>query len=326
MDACRLSLLPPHLGTELENNHMQKIKLHPSLPDFSRIVYGAWRMNDDVANAPKDALTKIQAALDIGITTFDHADIYGDYSCETLFGAALRLDASIKDRIQIVTKCDIMLKSEKYPDRHVKYYDTSPAHIKASVDASLARLGVDVIDVLLLHRPDPFMDAAATGACLDALIKEGKIRSAGVSNFKTWDWDLLQANMKSPLVTNQLEISLLAREALTDGTLAQAQQVKAPPMAWSPLGGGNLFIDGENDGGGAAWRLRPALMRIAENYGVRTDAVAIAWLLAHPARILPVLGTTQIARIAKLGDAFKVDMTREMWFELLELAQGHEVA
>ena len=305
---------------------MQTIQLHPSLPAFSRIVYGAWRMNDDVDNSPQDALEKIQAALDVGITTFDHADIYGDYSCETLFGAALRLEPAIKDRIQIVTKCDIMLMSEKYPERNFKHYDTSPAHITASVDASLARLGVDVLDVLLIHRPDPFMDAAATGACLDELVKVGKIRAAGVSNFKTWDWDLLQANMTTPLVTNQLEISLLARDTFTDGTLAQAQRLKAPPMAWSPLGGGSLFIDNESDGDGAAWRLRPALMRIAENYGVHTDAVAVAWLLAHPAKILPVLGTTQIPRIKRLADAFKVDMTREMWFELFELANGHEVA
>lgn len=310
----------------LESNPMQTIQLHPSLPHFSRIVYGAWRMNDDVDNSPKDALEKIHAALGAGITTFDHADIYGDYSCETLFGAALRLDPSIKARTQHVTKCDIMLLSEKYPERRVKHYDTTPAHIKASVDASLARLGLDVLDVLLIHRPDPFMDAAATGACLDELVKVGKIRAAGVSNFKTWDWDLLQANMTSPLVTNQLEISLLARETFTDGTLAQAQQHKAPPMAWSPLGGGSLFIDNESDGDGAAWRVRPALMRMAENYGVRTDAVAIAWLLAHPANILPVLGTTQIPRIERLADAFKVDMSRETWFELFELANGQEVA
>jgi predicted oxidoreductase len=321
MVAYHPSLLLRHLGWEPENNHMQKIKLHPSLPDFSRIVYGAWRMNDDVDNTPKDALAKIQAALDVGITTFDHADIYGNYSCETLFGAALRLDSSIKDRIQIVTKCDIMLKSEKYPERYVKHYDTSPAHIKASVDASLARLGVDVIDVLLIHRPDPFMDAAATGACLDELVKTGKIRGVGVSNFKTWDWDLLQANMKSPLVTNQLEISLLAREAFTDGTLAQAQQLKAPPMAWSPLGGGALFTDETH-----ADHLRPALHRIAVHHGVMIDAVAVAWLLAHPAHILPVMGTNNLERISKLGDAFKVDMPRETWFELLQLASGQEVA
>jgi predicted oxidoreductase len=165
------------------------------------------------------------------------------------------------------------------------------------------------------------MDAAATGACLDELVKTGKIRGVGVSNFKTWDWDLLQANMKSPLVTNQLEISLLAREAFTDGTLAQAQQLKAPPMAWSPLGGGALFTDETH-----ADHLRPALHRIAVHHGVMIDAVAVAWLLAHPAHILPVMGTNNLERISKLGDAFKVDMPRETWFELLQLASGQEVA
>ncbi len=300
---------------------MQTIHLHPALPPFSRIVYGAWRLNDDVDNSPQSVLAKIETALDVGITTFDHADIYGDYSCETLFGAALRLHTSLKNHIQIVTKCDIMLKSEKYPERHVKHYDTTPAHIRASVDASLARLGADVIDVLLIHRPDPLMDAAATGACLDDLIKIGKIKAAGVSNFMPHDWNLLQASMKTPLVTNQLEISLLARQALTDGTLAQAQQLKAPPMAWSPLGGGALFNDQAD-----ADRVRPALHRLAIHYGVQIDAVAIAWLLAHPARILPVVGTNKLDRIAKLGDAFKVQLPRETWFELLQLASGSEVA
>jgi predicted oxidoreductase len=299
---------------------MQTIQLHPSLRAFSRIVYGAWRINDGNDNSPREALAKIQACLDIGITTFDHADIYGNYSCEKLFGAALALDASIKRKIQIVTKCGISLKSDKYPARLVKHYDTSPAHIKASVDASLQHLGVDCIDVLLLHRPDPLMDAAATGACLDALVKVGKIRAAGVSNFKPWDWSLLQAHMQTPLVTNQIELSLLAREAFTDGTLVQAQQLKAPPMAWSPLSGGRLFGDDP-----AATRVRPALQRIASHFGVDIDAVAVAWLLAHPARILPVMGTNNLARIAKLGDAFKVDVPRETWFELCELAAGSEV-
>jgi predicted oxidoreductase len=300
---------------------MQTIQIHPSLPAFSRIVYGVWRLNDGQDQSSATALKKIQTCLDIGITSFDHADIYGDYSCEAAFGAALKLDASIKKKIQIVTKCDIMLMSAKYPERRVKHYDTSPAHIRASVDASLSRLGVDVIDVLLMHRPDPFMDAAATGACLDALVKEGKIRAAGVSNFKPWDWTLLQSGMQTPLVSNQIELSLLAREAFADGTLAQAQQLKTPPMAWSPLAGGALLGDGE-----VAQRLRPALQRIAKSHGVEMDAVAIAWLLAHPARIMPVMGTNNLVRIAKLGDAFKVAMPRETWFELLELACGHAVA
>jgi predicted oxidoreductase len=300
---------------------MQYINIHPNLPAFSRIVYGAWRLTDGSNPTAPDALAKIQACLDIGITTFDHADIYGNYACEDLFGKALQLDASIKRKLQIVTKCDIMLKSDKYPARRVKHYDTSPAHIRASVDASLSRLGVDVIDVLLMHRPDPFMDAAATGGCLDDLVKSGKIRAAGVSNFMPWDWTLLQTHMRTPLVTNQIELSLLSHTALTDGVLAQAQQLQAPPMAWSPLAGGALFGDNAT-----AVRIRTGLQRMAAHYAVDMEAVAIAWLLAHPARIIPVMGTNSVSRIAKLGDAFKVSLSREAWFELLELAEGREVA
>jgi predicted oxidoreductase len=301
---------------------MQTIQLHPTLPAFSRIVYGVWRLNDGAdAHNPAAALAKIHACLDIGITTFDHADIYGGYSCEESFGAALKLEPSLKSKIQIVTKCDIMLKGDKFPQRRTKHYDTSPAHIRTSVDNSLKRLGVDALDLLLLHRPDPFMDAAATGECLDQLVQTGKIKAVGASNFMPWDWNLLQTYLKAPLVTNQIELSLMAHSALTDGSLAQAQQLKAPPMAWSPLGGGDLFADSA-----AAIRLRAALQRIGSQYKVGIDAVAIAWLLAHPARILPVMGTQKLERISTFGDAFKVAMDRETWFELLELAAGREVA
>ncbi len=299
---------------------MQTIQLHSQLPHFSRIVFGVWRLNDSADNSSSQVLKKIQTCLDVGITTFDHADIYGDYSCEKSFGQALKLQPSLVNRMQIITKCDIMLKSAQYPNRRVKHYDTSAQHIRASVDASLARIGVPIIDVLLMHRPDPFMDAAQTGACLDALVKEGKIRAAGVSNFMPWDWSLLQANMQTPLVTNQTEISLLERSCFTNGVLAQAQQLKAPPMAWSPLAGGKLLGSDAN-----AQRLRPALQKLAGQFNVGIDAVAVAWLLAHPANIVPVMGTTNLERIARLPDAFKVTIDRETWFELFELANGHEV-
>jgi predicted oxidoreductase len=300
---------------------MQTIQLHPLLPAFSRIVFGVWRLNDSADTSSAQVLKKIQTCLELGITTFDHADIYGDYSCEESFGQALKLQPVLRNQIQVVTKCDIMLKSTKFPQRRVKHYDTSAQHIRQSVEASLARIGVPIIDVLLLHRPDPFMDAAQTGACLDALVKEGKIRAAGVSNFMPWDWSLLQANMQSPLVTNQIEINLLSRNCFIDGVLAQAQQLKAPPMAWSPLAGGKLFGDDAS-----ACRLRPALQKIADHFHVGLDAVAVAWLLAHPANILPVMGTNNLERIERLPDAFKVTMDRETWFELFELANGHEVA
>jgi predicted oxidoreductase len=296
------------------------VQLHPALPAFSRIVYGAWRMNDGAGSTPAQALEKIELCLDQGITTFDHADIYGNYSCEQLFGDALRLKPALKSRMQLVSKCDIMLLSDKFPERRVKYYDTSAAHIEASVDSSLRKLGVERLDVLLIHRPDPFMDAAETGDCLDRLVQAGKIGAAGVSNFKAWDWNLLQSFMKTPLVTQQLEISLLERSVFLDGTLAQCQQNKVHPMAWSPLAGGNLF--GQS---AAALRVQPALQRLANAFGVTPDAVAIAWLLAHPSGILPVMGTNHPARIRALSDAWRVKMDRETWFELWTLAAGHEV-
>jgi predicted oxidoreductase len=299
---------------------MQTIQLAPQLPAFSRLVYGAWRLTDGEDASAQSALRKIELCLDQGITTVDHADIYGNYACEALFGQALKLAPALKQKIQLITKCDIMLLSGKYRDRRVKHYDTSPAHINASVDASLQRLGVDAIDLLLIHRPDPFMDAASTGACLDALIDSGKVRGVGVSNFMPWDWTLLQAFMRHKLVTNQLEISLLHRAAFTDGTLAQAQQLNTPPMAWSPLAGGSLMGNGD-----AAARLRPALQRIGKEFGIQPEAVAVAWLLAHPANILPILGTNNLERIARLSDSLKATLDRETWFELWTLAAGQEV-
>ena len=299
---------------------MQTVQLASHLPHFSRLIYGAWRINDAAGATAQQALAKIESCLHQGITTFDQADIYGNYSCETLFGHALALAPALKQRIQIVTKCDIMLLSDRYPARRVKFYDTSPAHINASVDASLKRMGLDCIDLLLLHRPDPLMDPGATGACLDALVASGKVRGIGVSNFMPWDWSLLQSAMQQKLLTNQIEISLLHRDAFTDGTLAQCQQLGVLPMAWSPLGGGALMGNGA-----AAMRVRPALQRIGLAHGVAPEAVAVAWLLAHPARILPVLGTNNLQRIAALSDAFKVTIDRETWYELWTLAAGQEV-
>ena len=296
------------------------IAFHKNLSPFSALVYGAWRMADGSDTSAPTALKKIKLCLDLGITTFDHADIYGDYRCETLFGEALKLDPGLKHRMQIVSKCGIKLISSQYPARRVKHYDTSAAHIRYSVDNSLQRLGVERLDALLIHRPDPFMNAHETGACLDALVKEGKIAAAGVSNFSVTDVDLLQSAMQTPLVTNQLELSLLAQHAFLDGSVSQCQQHQIRPMAWSPLGGGRLFGDEA-----AALRLRPALQRIAQEHAVDLDAVAIAWLLAHPAGIVPVVGTNNLDRMARLGDALKVQMDLETWYALWTLAAGQEV-
>lgn len=287
---------------------------------FSHLAYGVWRLSEASDCSPKAVLERIHACLAQGITTFDHADIYGDYRCEALFGDALRLEPELKNRIQIVTKTDIMLLSKQWPSTRVKHYDTSTKHVCASVDRSLQRIGVDVIDALLIHRPDPLMDAYALGACLDQLIDSGKIRSAGVSNFMPWDVDLLQSAMRHKLLTNQIEFSLLQTNPLTNGQIAHAQQYRQVLMAWSPLGGGRIF--GQED---SAKRLKSTLDALAKSANTDASAVAIAWLLHHPANIIPVLGTNDLQRIQKMHTAFQVPMDRQTWFELYTLAMGKEV-
>ena len=299
--------------------NMPRIELKPGL-SLSRLAYGVWRLSEAADTSAQAVAGRIQACLDQGITTFDHADIYGGYSCEALFGEALRAQPGLKARMEIVAKCDIMLLSDQRPGHRVKHYDTSAAHVQASVERSLQNIGVDAIDLLLIHRPDPLLDHHALGACLDSLIQSGMVRAAGVSNFMPWDLDLLQSAMKNRLLTNQIEISLMQTRGFVDGQIAHAQRLGLPVMAWSPLGGGRLF--GQD---AAALRLRPALQRVASAQGVDETAVAIAWLLHHPARIIPVLGTNEPARIARMQDALRVTLDRQTWFELYSLANGAEV-
>ncbi|MHA6327186.1 aldo/keto reductase [Roseivivax sp. CAU 1753] len=284
---------------------------------LSRIVYGMWRLSDDNDTSPGHVRAKTEACIEQGITTMDQADIYGGYEAEAVLGHALR-GTDLRDRIEIVTKCDIVAPAGRYADRRVKHYDTSRAHILASVDHSLELMGIEQIDLLLIHRPDPLMDHHETGAALDEVIGSGKVRHVGVSNFRPHDWTLLQSAMKAPLVTNQIELSLLAHDGFTNGDVAFLQERDIPPMAWSPLGGGTLFAESSS-------QLRAALDKIAKAQGVDAAAVAVAWLLRHPAQILPVMGTNTLERIVRLGDAEAVEMDRETWFELYTLALGHEV-
>ena len=295
---------------------MERVTLAPGL-EISRLVYGMWRLGDDPDTSSAHVRAKIDAALAQGITTIDQADIYGGYMAEEILGAALAEDSSLRDRIEIVTKCGIVGPFGRYAGRRVKHYDTSAAHIAASIDHSLRLMRTDRIDLLLIHRPDPFMDPAETGAALDAAVASGKVRAVGVSNFRPWDFRLLQSRTEAPLVTNQIELSLLARDAFTNGDLAFLQERALRPMAWSPLGGGTLFAQGG--------RLTPRLRELAEEAGTDPAAVAVAWLLAHPAGIVPVLGTNALPRIAAIADAFKVPMSRETWFDLYATALGHEV-
>ena len=295
-----------------------RVELAPGV-SLSRLAYGMWRVGDDADTSPGHIQAKIEACLERGITTIDQADIYGDYGAEALLGACLKQAPELRDRIEIVTKCGIVAPCGRYADRRVKYYDTSPEHISASIEHSLRLMAIDTIDLLLIHRPDPMMDHRATGAALDRAVQSGKVRTVGVSNFRPFDLSLLQSAMSTPLVANQIELSLTAHDAFTNGDLAYLQERGILAMAWSPLGGGALVRR-------ASANLHDALNVLAERSGVDTAAVALAWLLAHPAGILPVLGTNRIDRIHAASDAFGVPMGRQTWFELYTAALGREVA
>ncbi len=295
---------------------MDRVQITPTL-DFSRIVYGMWRLAEADNTSPAHVQAKVEACLAQGITTMDQADIYGGYEAEEVFGAALKAAPALRDQIQIVTKCDIVAPAGRYADARVKYYDTSADYIRSSVDHSLRLMNIDHIDMLLVHRPDPFMDHLETGAVLDEVVASGKVGAVGVSNFKLHDWTLLQSAMKTQLATNQIELSVTAHDGFTNGDVAYLQERAKPIMAWSPLGGGSLMT--------GIGPVQDALAAVGAEHGVDNAAVAVAWLLAHPANIMPVMGTNNMNRINTLSDALKVDMDRQTWYEIYTAALGQEV-
>lgn len=296
---------------------MPRIKLTDSL-SLSNIVYGMWRLGDDADTSPAHIQAKIESCLAQGITSMDQADIYGGYEAEEILGKALR-GTGLRDQIEIVTKCDIVAPVGRHAAARVKYYDTSRAHITQSVEDSLRLMGIDHIDLLLIHRPDPMMDHHETGQALDDLVASGKVGNIGVSNFRPWDCELLQSAMTTPLATNQIEISVLEHTPFTNGDIAWLQQHGIPPMAWSPLAGGALFAP-ENKS------LHDTVADIAGRFGVDVATLAVAWLLAHPARIIPVMGTNNLDRISTLGRAADITIDRQSWFEIYTAALGREVA
>src|SRR5690606_26653223 len=194
---------------------MERVELAPGL-SLARIVYGMWRLCDDEDTSPAQVQAKIESCLEQGITSLDQADIYGGYRAEGVLGRCLKAAPHLRDKVEIVTKCDIVAPAGRYAHAQVKHYDTSAAQIARSDDLSLNDIGVERIDLLLIHRPDPLMDPHETGAALDAAVRSGRVRAIGVSNFRPWDWTLLQSSMENHLVTNRIELSLLSPGALTN--------------------------------------------------------------------------------------------------------------
>ncbi|WP_255771980.1 aldo/keto reductase [Microbulbifer guangxiensis] len=280
---------------------------------------GLWRMDSWEMN-PQERLGLAEQLLELGVTTFDLADIYGDYQCEALFGEALQIDPSVRARMEIVSKCGIKLCGSRN-DYRLNHYDSGEAHVRRSVESSLSNLGTDYLDLLLLHRPDPLMDAAELAAVLDDLVDTGKVRSVGVSNFLPHQVELLQSRLKAPLVVNQIEVSLLHSTPMFDGQLDHCQKEGILPMAWSPFAGGDLFTGGAE----AAARVRGCMESLRGELGMDAQQIALSWLLRHPSRMVPVLGSGNLERLKGALAAADHEMPLEPWFMLLRAARGRDV-
>lgn len=300
---------------------MRRMRMTKNGPEFSRMAYGTWRL---LATQPtaQEINRRLNICLELGITTIDTAEIYGKYEVEKALGEALALSPGLRDRLEIVTKAGIYVPCAYHPERRTAFYNATGERLVKSLDKSLRWLGTDHVDLFLVHRPDWLTRADDTAGGLNQLLRDGKIRAAGVSNYSAAQAELLNAHMEQPLATNQIEFNLLHREPLTDGTLTQCERLGVTPMAWSPLAGGRIF-DASNP---AAPRLAAAAAGMSARYGGATlEQLAYAWVLAHPSRPLPIIGTNTVERIQSAARADAITLEREDWYALWEAAQGHKI-
>lgn len=287
--------------------------------NLSRIVAGMWRMTEwDMT--PQQRLDFIEQCIALGVTSFDHADIYGGYGVEGLFGEALALKPSLRGQIQLVSKCGIKLISGRRPAHTIQHYDTSAAHIVASVDNSLKELRTDYLDLLLIHRPDPLMDFDEVAATFQRLRADGKVKEFGVSNFSRHQFETLHKRI--PLATNQVEFSPLHLAPLFDETFDGLQDLAVQPMIWSPLGGGRLFTAGDEQGE----RLRLKIKEIADELNRPFASVVFAWIMQLPCKPVPLTGSGRLESIKVAVEATQFQLSKPQWFEILRAARRHEVA
>ncbi len=298
---------------------MEHIRLAKEL-SFSKLIHGHWRILDWGLN-PQELLSLTEQVLDLGIDTIDHADIYGNYECEAFFGEALKHNPSLRKKLTLVSKCGIKLLSDKYPERKLKIYDYSYEHIVNSAEKSLKNLGTDYLDVLLLHRPSPFFNPEEAARAFSDLKKAGKVTHFGVSNFSSQQFETLNSFTEEPLVTNQIEVSPICPVHFENNNIDYLQMKQVAPMAWSPLGGGRLF----NPVTEQEQRVSSLLNEMAEELNTSVDVICFAWLLNHPAAIMPILGTGKLDRIETAIQATKLNLSKEEWFKIYQASTGVEL-
>jgi predicted oxidoreductase len=295
---------------------MEKIYLSDSGPKVSPAVYGFWRWEDTSVSGMATMEKIVNLCLELGINTFDHADIYGDYQCEELFGNIMKQRSFKREDIVLFSKCGVVVPHASQPEVRMKYYDTSAAHILKSVDSSLRKLKTDYIDIFLLDHLDPVSNLEETALTLEKLKNSGKIRNIGVANFSVFQHQLLASYLRSPVVTNHIELNLLNTAALDNGQIDYIKQRYMHPLAAAPLAGGRI----ENGTDEVAIRVHYKLQTISKKYNANIESVAVAWLVKLGA--LPLIGTTNEQRIRNIVNAFAIDLDRQDWYELYAASQG----
>lgn len=294
---------------------MEKIYLSDSGPKVSPAIYGFYRWNTDEINLQKME-SIVDLCLELGINTFDHADIYGGYQCEEMFGDIIKSKRVKREEIVLFTKCGVSLPDPSRPDIRVKYYDTSKEHILRCLDSSLRKLRTDYIDIFLLNQLDPLSNLEETALTLQKLKDSGKVKNIGVVNFSVFQHQLLSSYLRTPIVTNHIELNLLNTSALENGRVDYIKQRYMRPLATAPLAEGRI-AHGTDE---AAVRVRKKLEEIAPKYGADIESIAVAWLVKLGA--LPLIGTTNEQRIKNVAKAFLINVERQDWYELYAASRG----
>jgi predicted oxidoreductase len=284
---------------------------------YSRIISGAMTWGVWGKNMTTNQMTSyLEYCIEKGVTTFDHADIYGDYTTEKEFGKALKQSGVERNSIQLISKCGIQLISHSRSNI-VKHYNYSKDYIINAAFQSVKYLQTDYLDLLLLHRPSPLLQVDDVVEAFHFLNNEGIVKQFGVSNFSVNQMQIIDSEVE--IVSNQIEISLTKPEMLFNGVLDYAMNKKQIPMAWSPLG---TYFKQQN---GQIHRISELLKSICTKYGASEEQILLAWLLKHPAKIHPVVGTTNPLRMDRAVGSISIDLELEDWFLLLEASNGHPV-
>ncbi len=290
--------------------------------EFSPLIVGMMRMGSWGANMSTPELGRfVDQCIELGLVDFDHADIYGHYTEEANFGKLIKERPDLKSKVRITTKCGIKMISDNRPGHKEKSYDSTGQHIIQSTENSLKELGVEKIDLLLIHRPDFLMDPADIAEASQRLKAEGKILHFGVSNFTPAQFEML--NSFTPLATNQIEASVLHTSPFEDGTIVQCQRLGITPTIWSPFGGGSIFGLSSDPN---ILRLREKLNEIADRHHAGMDQILIAWLNKHPAGLVSITGSTKIERIKSALEALNIELSHEEWYEIWQASKGEEIA